>query len=97
MRQQTRRSGTQQLDGEDDNERWRACFGLEDDALLVPLGDVHERLRVEDLLASVPLGGHLQFELFLDLAVGRVEVLNLEASAVDAPFLLVTRSPGLRL
>lgn len=61
------------------------ALGLENGALFVALGDVNEGLGVEDLLAALALGGHLELELLFDLAVARHEGLYLEAGAVDTP------------
>ena len=41
------------------------AFALQDDTLLVPLRYVDLGLRVEQLLAPISLGFHLQFELTL--------------------------------
>jgi len=65
----------------------RTSFGLEDGTLLVTLGHIYGSLCVQELLAAVALGLHLQLKLSLDVTVRRLKVLDLEPSARYTPFL----------
>ena len=51
------------------------------------LGNVHERLGIQQLFASLAFGLHLQLELLFYVAVRGFECLNLKSRAVYAPFL----------
>lgn len=65
----------------------RTALRFENCALLVTLGDVDECLSIENLLSPLSFCLHLQFELLLDITIRWMEILDLETSAVHAPFL----------